>query len=135
MIPVEIIHGHVYIYTFAGDKANALLTTLFSFYYKISNIRISPFYSSFIVKGPISFQEVEKIMHDAEKVLNSRNIHDLIYQFTDKFYKNKFINFLPQKEKMELKMRLLYDKDNLIKVINENALMQVYDVDFDKWFI
>lgn len=135
IIPVEITNGRVYIYTFAGDKANVLLTILFSFYYKISNIHISPFYSSFIVKGSISFQEIEKIIYGAEKVLNSCNIYDLIYHFTDKFYKNKFINFLPQKDEVELKMRLLYDKDNLIKVINENALMQVYDVDFDKWFI
>lgn len=68
VIPVEVTNGHVYIYTFAGDKVNALLTALFSSYYKIAKPNISPFYSSFMVKSSdISFQKIKEILYNVEK--------------------------------------------------------------------
>lgn len=136
IIPVELnsLERKVYIYTFAGDKANSLLSVLFSFYDDIFDISITPFYAAFKLRHNFSFDFIQEVIYGAEKVLNSSDIYTLIHQFTDKFYKNKFINFLPEEDQSEIKMRILYDKDNLIKVINENTLVQVSDVNFEKWF-
>ena len=136
IIPVEFNVGEnkIYIFTFAGDKANSLLVTLFTFYYDLFDIRITPFYASFKIRGDYEFTDIEEVIYGAEKVLNSSDIYELIYNNTKKFYKNKFINYLPPEDEVQLKMALLYDIDNLIKVINENTLVLVDNVDFDKWF-
>ena len=136
IIPVEIDSktGKIYIFTFAGDKVNKLLSTLFKLYYDTYAVEDTPCYSSFKVKGnDISFSVVESIMYDVEDKLKEKKTLELIDGIVGKFYKNKFINFLPYEDQINLKMEIIFDKDNLIDLLKDNTPVEVFDVNFDHW--
>ena len=53
----------------------------------------------------------------------SNYIEDFI-DILQEVFKNKFIDYLPEKDVVELKMDLQYDKDGLINVVNENEFVE-----------
>lgn len=136
IIPIEIEKksNKVYIYTFAGLKANTLLSTIFNLKYDIHNIADTPYYSSFKFRDKFSYDTVLDVLYNVETILNEPEINSLIHEKTKKFVKNKFINYLPYEDNVKLKMEILYNAKDLIKVINENSPSLVYiPTKFKKW--
>ena len=135
IIPIEINSktGKVFIYTFAGDKVNKLLSTIFKLYYEVYDIADNRFFSSFKVKEDISFLAIESILYNIEDSLKEKKTLELINQMVGKFYKNKFINFLPYEDQVNLKMEIIFDKENLIELLKNNTLVETSDVNFDAW--
>ena len=137
VIPVEINRkkNRIYIYTFAGQRANLLLLSVFQFYYDIITLDFkNPFYCTFKYKNDVTFQEIESIIYNIENTLKSDEYKIEIQEFISKFNKNKYTKYLPLEDELELKMNLLFDKDNLLKLLNDNTLMEVHNSNFNKWF-
>ena len=135
IIPVEIIGNRVYINTFAGDKANNLLSYLFRLYYDIYSVSFTPEYCSFMVKEhEISIEDIEEIMYNASKTLEDPESLLKINDEIGTFYKNKFINFLPEEDEIKLKMHLLFDQEGLLDVIENNTLVLIHNNSYRKLF-
>jgi ATP-dependent Lhr-like helicase len=135
LIPVEIDskENRYYIYTFAGMRANALLTTIFSLEYDLYSPRDTAYYSSFKIKGQTNFENIVKVINKVSEKLESSDINKLIDEKTQKFVKNKFINFLPYEDNVKLKMELLYDVDGLMEIINNNSVTLIGPSKFKHW--
>lgn len=136
IIPVEIEPktGKIYIYTFAGHKANALLSAIFSIDYEIYDVKDTPYYSSFKVRQDISPENISEVIYNVEEILKQPEINSLIDEKTGKFVKNKFINYLPYDDNIKLKMELLYSPENLIKVVKENSIEFTGRTNFKNWY-
>lgn len=134
IIPVEFNskEHRVYIYTFAGMKANALLTTIISLHYDIYKTRDTPYYSSFKYKGHLNFSNIQDTLSNIEDIFKDPEIYNLIHEKTGKFIKNKFIYQLPYEDQAKLKMEILYDQDSLLKVLKENSLSLIDSAPFMK---
>lgn len=122
----------VYIYTFAGMKANALLSTIFSLDYDIYKIKDSAYYSSFKYNGHLDFNNIIETIASMEDIFSDPEIYNLIHEKTGKFIKNKFIYQLPYEDQAKLKMEILFDKEGLLKVLNENSLSLIDSAPFMK---
>ncbi|GAA5819224.1 MAG: DEAD/DEAH box helicase [Methanobrevibacter sp. CfCl-M3] len=139
VIPVEIDNNmkKVVIYTFAGFKANTLLSTIFKLYYDIYGVKDTQFYSSFKIKEDsidnITFSDIEKVMYSIEELLKNEETIESIGEIVGKFYKNKFINYLPYKDQLSLKMDIIFDKKSLINCVKNNTFVEVFNVNFDRW--
>ncbi|MDR2624050.1 MAG: DEAD/DEAH box helicase [Methanobrevibacter sp.] len=143
IVPIEIDRdmNKVFVYTFAGNKANILLSTIFQLFYELYDVNDTAFYSSFKIKKNslenITFSDIVNVLYTIEEKFNQENEEetlDLINRTVGKFYKNKFINFLPERDQAILKMNIIFDKDSLLEVIKNNSPVEVFNVDFDKWF-
>jgi len=139
VIPVEIDNNmkKVVIYTFAGSKANKLLSTIFKLYYDIYGVNDTQCYSSFKIKEDsidnITFSDIEKVMYSIEELLKNEETIESIGEIVGKFYKNKFINYLPYKDQLSLKMDIIFDKKSLINCVKNNTFVEVFNVNFDRW--
>jgi len=135
IIPIEINSEtrKVFIYSFAGVKANKLLSALFRLYYEIYDVEDTQFFSSFKVKNDINFLDIESILYVLEDKLKEKKTLEFINQLVGKFYKNKFINFLPYEDQANLKMEIIFDKENLIDLIKNNTPVEVFDINFNSW--
>lgn len=127
IIPVEFRSKEhkVYIHTFAGLKANALLSTIFSLYYDIHSFKDTAYYSSFKYRGDLTFENIIKTVNSLESIFEDPEIYNLIHEKTGKFIKNKFIYQLPYEDQAKLKMEILYDKEGLLNVLKENSLVLI----------
>jgi ATP-dependent Lhr-like helicase len=136
IIPVEFISEEhkVYIYTFAGMKANALLSTVFKLNYDIYKIDNTPYYSSFKYNGDLNFDNIFETIGTIKEIFEDPEIYNLIHEKTDKFIKNKFIYHLPYEDQAKLKMEILYDQESLLRVFNENSLVLINSAHFMKLF-
>lgn len=127
VIPVDINRRNnmITIYTFAGNKANNLLPKIFELKgYGLSRVYNNEYFSSFKLDEEISVYEISNVLGDVEEIFADDDyIEDFIDILQDVF-KNKFIDYLPEKDVVELKMDLQYDKDGLIKVVNENEFVE-----------
>ena len=135
-IPVEIDSGNsrVYIYTFAGIRANALLSSIFSLYYDIYSVIDTAYYSSFKFRENVSFDKISKIMSNIQQILDKSGINNLIHEKTEKFVKNKFINYLPYEDNVKLKLELLYSPEDLLSITNENEVVLINsESNFRNW--
>ena len=135
IIPVEFDskENRYYIYTFGGMRVNALLSTIFSLEYDIYSPKDTAYYTSFKFKGQASFDNIVKVINNVEKILNAPDINSLIDEKTQKFVKNKFINFLPYEDNVKLKMELLYNTEDLLKVIKNNSIKLIGSTKFKHW--
>ena len=136
ILPIEIEKksNKLYIYTFAGLKANSLLSTIFNLKYDIHSVVDTPYYSSFKFRDKFTYDNVLDILYNVESILKEPEINSLIHEKTKKFVKNKFINYLPYEDNVKLKMEILYNAKDLIKVINENSPSLVdKPTQFKKW--
>lgn len=134
MIPFEINGNQIYIYSFGGDKLNYLLSTLFAIHFEIYDRNDTPFYSSFRIRKEFTYDTIINILYDIENILNEKKALNELNRITGKFYKNKFINFLPFEDQVKLKMNLLFDEENLINLVKNNNFEEVDNVGLDKWF-
>lgn len=134
IIPVEFdLKEHkVYIYTFAGMKANALLSTIISLYYDIYKVNDTAYYSSFKYNGHLNFDNILETLASIEEIFQDPEIYNMIHEKTGKFIKNKFIYHLPYEDQAKLKMEILYDQEGLFKVLNENSLILIDSAPFMK---
>lgn len=133
-IPVEFSfeENKVFIYTFAGFKVNSLISSIFKFYHDISSVRDTPYYSSFKFKG-LKMSDVEHIASNIEDILGDMELEKFMLEKTKKFIKNKFIKYLPEKDQGELKMQILFNKEDTIHLFENNSLKLISSSGFSKW--
>lgn len=136
VIPIEFDSesNQINIFTFAGKNANNLLVLIFQFYYEVFNIEVTNFYVSFKVKDGLSFNDVENIIYDIENIIKSDTFNVSIAPFLENYQKNKFVDYLPLEDEVDIKLNSVFDYKNLIDLIANNSLIEVYDVNFDKWY-
>lgn len=136
-IPVEFINKKkskkVYIYTFAGNKVNTLLSTLFKLHYPITSQKVSPFYISFNINNDFSIEDIHSIMSNIDNILTEKDMDARLSETIGKFTKNKFIKYLAKEDEIELKNEILFDKENLIRLCHENELCLAYDFKLKDW--
>lgn len=136
-IPVEFVNQKksqkVYIYTFAGNKVNTLLSTLFKLYYPTKSQKVSPFYISFTANNDFSMDDISSIMSDVDNILSQKDIDAKLSETIGKFTKNKFIKYLGKEDEIELKNEILFDKENLIRLCHENELCLAHDFKLKDW--
>lgn len=136
IIPVEYDNGKFYIYTFAGDKANKLLVSIFELHYELKEVNVNPFYCAFKSKDEVITQsDIESIIYDIENILKDIETLYRLDELTINFNKNKFINYLPKEDRVELKNHVLFDKEGLIDVIKNNDLLFIFNCPFRKRFL
>ena len=124
----------VYIYTFAGDKANYLLCKLFALYYEVAFEYVTPFYAQIKLNEDVTIEDVESIIYNIEETLEKPATAVFIDEIVGKFYKNKFINYLPKKDEIALKMDLLFDEEGLIDLVKNNSVYEMNRNTFYKLF-
>lgn len=127
LVPVHI-NGRtnvVHIYSFAGDKANNLFLKIISLYHDISNDYVTPYYIKFKAYNGITIEDIESIYYDLENILEREETINLLDQLVGKFYKNKFINYLPKEDEIDLKLHLLFDKEGLLDLVKNNSIVEL----------
>ena len=134
-IPVQFYfeENKVFIYTFAGFKVNSLISSIFKFYHDIYSVHDTPYYSSFKFKGNLKMSDVEYIASNIKDILEDRELEKFMLEKTKKFIKNKFIKYLPEKDNAELKMQILFNKEDTIDLFENNSLKLIDSSDFSKW--
>ena len=132
ILPVELNSGNIYIYTFAGDKANKLLIKIFEMYFDVYNTFITPVYASFRVKGGITPEEIESVIYDLDNILSQKSTEAMLDNLTESFKKNKFIEFLPAEVKGSLKMNILFDKKALLEATDGKMINFIDESHFRK---
>ncbi len=133
-IPVEFsfYDNRVFIYTFGGFKVNSLISTIFKFYHDVKSIRDTPYYSSFKFKN-LKMSEIEYISQNIKDILEDKELEKFMQHKTKKFIKNKFIKYLPENDQAELKMQILFNKEDTIDLFENNSLKLIDSSDFSKW--
>ena len=131
ILPVELNNNAVYIYTFAGDKANKLLLKIFEIYYEIYNPYTTPVFTSFKVKQ-ITESEIESIIYNIEEILLKEDTINTLNDLTSSFKKNKFIKFLPDEMQAQLKMDLIFDPESLIQATKDKSINFIENSQFRK---
>lgn len=131
ILPIELYGNTVYIYTFAGDKANKLLLKIFEMYYEIYNPFTTPVYVSF-KHNQITEPEIEGIIYNIEEILLKKDTIDTLDDLTSSFKKNKFIKFLPDEMRAQLKMNLIFDPNGLIHSTRDKSINFIENSQFRK---
>ena len=122
IIPISFKNNELYIFTFAGNKANELLANLFKLNYDISFFNCDFSHCMIRFKDNIEKQDIEGIMYNVADILENPETQEFIDDITQNFVKNKFINYLPEKNRGKLKMDLLFDKEGLLNVTEDNMI-------------
>ncbi|MGB9937857.1 MAG: DEAD/DEAH box helicase [Methanobacterium sp.] len=133
-IPVEFSFEdkRVFIYTFAGFKVNSLISSIFKFYHNVSSSRDTPYYSSFKYGG-LKMSDIEHIAQNIKDILEDKELEEFILLKTKKFIKNKFIKYLPKQDQAELRMQILFNKEDCIELFQNNSLKLIDLSEFNKW--
>jgi len=126
IIPVEMNDSkEVYIYTFAGDKANKLLLKIFEMYYELKNTYTTPFYISFKTDELLNTSEIESVIYDLENILSQSATEAMLDNLTSSFKKNKFMEYLPEEVRGSLKMDIIFDKEALLDATLDKSLYYI----------
>lgn len=135
VIPIEFDANTnlIYIYSFAGDKANMLLYYIFNYYYKTSTKSISPYYCSFKVKDGCSFEDVENVLYNVKELLSNEDSKIEISKLFGKFYNNKFIKYLPDNMRFKLQYELIFDEKGLIDLCENNTPILINSSCIKNW--
>ena len=133
IIPVEKNDSkEVYIYTFAGDKANKLLLKIFEMYYDLKNGYTTPIYASFKTNELMTTSEIETVVYDLENILSQKATDAMLDNLTASFKKNKFMEYLPEEVRGSLKMDLIFDKEALLDATLDKSLYFIGSSQFRK---
>lgn len=132
ILPIELNNGGVYIYTFAGDKANKLLLKIFEMYFDVYSPFTTPVYTSFRVRDGITPEEIESVIYDLENILSQDATEAMLDNLTESFKKNKFIEFLPKNIRGSLKMDILFDKEALLEATDNRMINFISESKFRK---
>ena len=122
----------MYIYTFAGDKANKLLLKIFEMYFDVYSPFTTPVYTSFRVRDGITPEEIESVIYDLENILSQDATEAMLDNLTESFKKNKFIEFLPKNIRGSLKMDILFDKEALLEATDNRMINFISESKFRK---
>lgn len=136
-IPVDINKKEniITIYTFAGNKVNNLLPKIFELNsFKMSKIFNTAYFSSFKLDSEININEISKVLGNVEEILSDDKYIEYFKDILQDVFKNKFIDYLPKKDVVELKMDLQYDKEGLINLINNNEFIETKNDGFKEVF-
>ncbi len=136
-IPVDINKkGNIItIYTFAGNKVNNLLPKIFELNgFKLSKIFNTAYFSSFQLDQEINIHDFSKILGNVEEIFSDDKYIEYFKDILQDVFKNKFIDYLPKKDVVELKMNLQYDKEGLINLINKNEFIETKNNIFKEVF-
>lgn len=132
IIPVELNNGNVYIYTFAGDKANKLLLKIFEMYYNTYNQFTNPVYASFKVRDKIEEKDIESVIYNLENIISEKSTETNLDNLTESFKKNKFMEFLPKDVRGSLKMDIIFDKEALLDATRDKHINFIKKSQFRK---
>ena len=123
IIPVfhDYNKNQVYIYTFAGLKANVLLSELFNMNFEIKNEEITNLYYSLNCEN-FTMSDLESLIINVEKIINEQSTERYMDDKTISFKKNKFIEYVPNENSGKLKLEILYDKEGLMDVTMNNKV-------------
>ena len=132
ILPIELNKNTIYIYTFAGDKANKLLLKVFEMYYDVYNPYTTSLYISFKVSGGITEEEIEEIIYNLENILNNSESEDMLDDLTESFKKNKFLQYLPKDIRKNVKMDIIFDKESLLKATHDKSINFISESAFRK---
>ena len=106
--------------------------------YKVSEL-FKIFSISYIILSIFSFvitkENIESIIYDIENILKSSETLYKLDELTADFNKNKFINYLPEQDRAELKNHILFDRESLIDVIKNNELLFIFNCPFRNRFL
>ncbi|WP_414469276.1 DEAD/DEAH box helicase [Methanobacterium sp. ACI-7] len=133
-IPVQFSFEdkRVFIYTFAGFKVNSLISSIFKFYHDVGSARDTPYYSSFKYGG-VKMSDIEHIAGNIKDILEDKELEKFMLLKTKKFIKNKFIKYLPKQDQAELRMQILFNKEDCIGLFENNSLKLIDSSEFNKW--
>lgn len=134
-IPVEfcIEENKVYIYTFAGYRINALISSIFKVHHDIYSIYDTAYYTSFKFRKNFKMSDIEHIPNNINAILSEKELEHFMLEKTEKFVKNKFIKYLPEKDQAELKMQILFNKEDTIHLFENNSLKLISSSGFNRW--
>ena len=107
---------------------------LFALYYEVSFEYVTPFYAQIKLNEDVTIEDVENIIYNIEETLEKPATAVFIDEIVGKFYKNKFINYLPKKDEIALKMDLLFDEEGLIDLVKNNSVYEMNRNTFYKLF-
>ena len=137
-IPIEIEnkdkYNKVFIYTFGGNKVNALLSTIFKLYFpKLTSLKVSSFSVSFNIDKNTKIYDIINILENIENILSQKDIDVKLSSIIGDFNKNKFIRYLAIEDQIEIKNEVLFDKNNLINLCRKNKICIANEFDLKNW--
>jgi ATP-dependent Lhr-like helicase len=134
-IPVEFDEKEkrVFMYTFGGLRVNALISSIFKVYYDVYSIQDSSYHTSFKFHDDFGLANIANIADDIEEILKDEDLEAYIFEKTKKFVKSKFIKYLPEKDQIELKTEILFNKEGLIDLFQKNSLKIISAASFKEW--
>ena len=135
-IPVEHDEskGIIYIYTFAGDKANILLKLILDQYFDLYYVNITSLFISFKIRDGYNFKKLKKIFEDIPNILNDNQTKVDIVNSMGTYYKNKFLNYLPDEYIVKMTFDLLFDEENLVVLAKDYQLVECDNSNIKTWF-
>ena len=77
--------------------------------------------------------DVEYIAVNIKDILEDEELEKFMLEKTKKFIKNKFIKYLPEKDHSELKMQILFNKEDTIDLFENNSLKLIDSSVFSTW--
>ena len=134
IVPVEIKSNTISIYTFAGDKANILLLYVLKSFFKISSNDVNPFYLRFKTNQKVNFSDICYILNNIQDYLSNKIIEEKLSKVTSEYAKNKFIKYLPEEDRADVKMNVMFDKKSLVDVLDNNEPVLFDNIDFGTYF-
>jgi len=134
-IPVQFCfeENKVYIYTFAGSKVNALISSIFKVHHDIYRIYDTAYYTSFKFRKDLKMGDIEHIANNIKDILSEKEVEHFMLEKIKKFVKNKFIKYLPEEDQSELKIQILFNKEDTIHLFENNSLKLISSSGFNKW--
>ena len=135
-IPVEHDEskGVIYIYTFAGDKANILLKLILDQYFDLYFVNITSLFISFKIRDGYNFKKLREIFEDIPNILNDKQTKVDIVNSMGTYYKNKFLNYLPDEYIVKMTFDLLFDEENLVVLAKDYHLVECDNSNVKTWF-
>ena len=82
----------------------------------------------------INIHDFSKILGNVKEIFSDDKYIEYFKDILQDVFKNKFIDYLPKKDVVELKMNLQYDKEGLINLINKNEFIETKNNIFKEVF-
>ena len=82
----------------------------FKSFFKVSSNDVNPFYLRFKTNQKVSFSDISYILNNIQDYLANKIIEEKLSKVTSEYAKNKFIKYLPEEDKVDVKMNVMFDK-------------------------
>ena len=70
----------------------------------------------------------------ATKLLSNKIIEEKLSKVTSEYAKNKFIKYLPEEDRADVKMNVMFDKKSLVDVLDNNEPVLFDNINFGTYF-